>query len=342
MPSPLDDASQIKPFVLDAGLKRIGWNALMLILTTPCNILEPGSVLLTRLEVFGEVNSSTTFVELSLCNRCVKSIPSLPQHVAVRIPYDCKPGWTELSARLVSSVSPCPQNESSCILAKDLRHILVSPPNKSDPFASQDECLEKGFVCAPERVHVPRIVHFVFDVKGPPPRCPFFFYLGVRSAIVSLKPEVVFVHYHFEPRGRWWRRLIALPGVKAVFAALPSAIFGQPVAFYAHHSDLIRLHALARFGGVYLDSDLLVLGGLAPRLSAVPPCGALLGAQPFGWAGNGVIAAAPGAGLVARWLQTYETFSDSRRGFWGAMVPTMLAWAYPQQVLHPPPRVRRG
>ena len=303
----------------------------MLILTTPCNILDPGGILSARLEVFGDINISTTFVEISLCDTCLKWLESSPQSFVIGVPNQCTSGWTSLSASLTSTTLPCPQSRLDCVLAEDSRDILVSSWNHSNQYSTQDECLEKGFVCSPSPHNLPRIVHFVFDVKGPPPLCPFFLYLAVRSAIVSMAPDTVLVHYHFQPRGRWWRRLTALPGVRAVFVALPSAIFGQPVNFYAHHSDLIRLHALAKFGGVYLDSDLLVLHGLAPRLRTIPPCGALLGSQPFGWAGNGVIAAAAGAGLVARWLQTYETFSDDRRGFWGAMIPTMLAWAYPEQ-----------
>ena len=327
----------IETFNLDPSSRRIGWNVIMLILTTPCNIVERGSAITGRLEIFGDFNRSTHLVELSLCDVCVKSTDSTAQFFSFRVPEECDQGWRLLSAKLLSNASYCMHDGSTCTLSTDSRYVQISLPDTSSPFSLQDRCLESGFICPPHRLRVPSIVHFVFDVKGPPPRCPYFLYLAVRSALAMLAPDVVLIHYHYEPRGRWWRRLAALPRVRTVFAALPTAIFGRPVGFYAHHSDLIRLHALARFGGVYLDSDLLVLAGLAARIAAVPPCGALLGAQPFGWAGNGVIAAAPGAGLVARWLQTYETFSDDRRGFWGAMVPTMLAWAYPEQARPPPP-----
>jgi len=41
----------------------------------------------------------------------------------------------------------------------------------------------------------------------------------------------------------------ALPHVRTVYVDLPTHIFGQDVSFFAHHSDVIRLHALLRFGG---------------------------------------------------------------------------------------------
>ena len=54
----------------------------------------------------------------------------------------------------------------------------------------------------------PRLAHFVFDVRGPPPRCSYFLFVAVRSAVRVLRSEMgeeggVVVHYHFEPWGPW-------------------------------------------------------------------------------------------------------------------------------------------
>jgi len=54
----------------------------------------------------------------------------------------------------------------------------------------------------------PRLAHFVFDVKGPPPRCSYFFFVAVRSAARVLRSEMgekggVVVHFHHEPWGPW-------------------------------------------------------------------------------------------------------------------------------------------
>ncbi len=54
----------------------------------------------------------------------------------------------------------------------------------------------------------PRLAHFVFDVKGPPPRCSYFFFVAVRSAVRVLRSEMgeeggVVVHFHHEPWGPW-------------------------------------------------------------------------------------------------------------------------------------------
>ena len=109
---------------------------------------------------------------------------------------------------------------------------------------------------------------------------------------------------------------------------IPREIFGQPVTYFAHHSDVVRLHALLRFGGAYFDSDLIPLDPMTDLLASGR---AFIGAQPFGWAGNGVIGAPREAPFIARWLQQFVGFDDARRGFFGAYLPTILSWAYPEE-----------
>ena len=91
----------------------------------------------------------------------------------------------------------------------------------------------------------------------------------------------------------------------------------------------------ARNEGVYFDSDLVPL----QRMTHLFNDGrAFLGQQPFGWAGNGVIGAPSESPFISRWLQQYVNFNDARRGFWGAYIPTVISWAYPEEVLLVGPR----
>jgi len=80
---------------------------------------------------------------------------------------------------------------------------------------------------------------------------------------------------------------------------------------------------------VYFDSDLIPL---QPMTDLFDDGRAFLGQQPFGWAGNGVIGAQSESPFISRWLQQYVNFNDARRGFWGAYLPTMISWAYPEEV----------
>ena len=55
---------------------------------------------------------------------------------------------------------------------------------------------------------VPNIVHYVYGLDtGPQPDFPYFAYLAMRSALISLKPERVLFHCIREPHGYWWDRV---------------------------------------------------------------------------------------------------------------------------------------
>ena len=103
------------------------------------------------------------------------------------------------------------------------------------------------------------IVHFCFGMTPDFGGRPFGFshYLAVRSAWEVLKPDVMVMHYVHEPHGQWWelaRPFLHLHQVRPV-----EGIYGFPASHPAHRADIVRLAALIAIGGVYLDTDVLVL-----------------------------------------------------------------------------------
>ena len=103
------------------------------------------------------------------------------------------------------------------------------------------------------------IVHFCFGMTPDFGGRPFGFshYLAVRSAWEVLEPEVMVMHFVHEPSGQWWnlaRPYLHLHHVRAV-----EGIYGFPAKHPAHRADIIRLAALIAMGGVYLDTDVLVV-----------------------------------------------------------------------------------
>jgi hypothetical protein len=74
-----------------------------------------------------------------------------------------------------------------------------------------------------------------------------------------------------------WDAIKALPRVRTVYVHLPMHIFGQNVTFFAHHSDVIRLHALLRFGGIFVAQVPFLLGALCAPLSDCVCCVAYVG-----------------------------------------------------------------
>lgn len=93
------------------------------------------------------------------------------------------------------------------------------------------------------------------DFGGRPFSLPH--YLSVRSAWEVLKPDVMFMHCAHEPSGEWWE--LAKPMLHVHRVTPVSGIYGFPAAHPAHRADIVRLAALIAMGGIYLDTDVLVV-----------------------------------------------------------------------------------
>lgn len=84
-----------------------------------------------------------------------------------------------------------------------------------------------------------------------------------------LRPEVIYFHHVYPPSGWWWEQLRSrveksgttrLELVKQRNVEFVDVI-GQPVEEYAHKADVIRLEVLRDYGGIYLDTDVVVIKG---------------------------------------------------------------------------------
>jgi len=179
---------------------------------------------------------------------------------------------------------------------------------------------------------IPNIIHFVFGLCDDFGGRPFslIHYLAVKSAHECNRPEAIYFHYAYEPSGEWWDR--AKPFLTLVQLDPPRNIFGNPLLHYAHISDVVRLEALLKYGGIYLDIDVLCLKSFAPlrRFEAV------MGIEGKGGLCNAVIMAVPEAPFIRRWYQEYGTFrSTGKDEFWSehsVQRPFELAKQFPGEI----------
>lgn len=192
---------------------------------------------------------------------------------------------------------------------------------------------------------IPNVVHFIFGLKNPftspdAGRFDFLSYLAIRSAIVSLRPDAIYLHYSYiaeppshdpsaDPMTNPWIRRLA-PHIKLVHHP-PDKSKTQ----YAHLSDTMRLQFLLEEGGIYLDIDAFALRPF-DRLLAVPsPHDIVLGAEGGNRWGlcNAIMAARANSSFVARWLASYEDADMSREwNYHSVLLPKELARAYPTEV----------
>ncbi|KAK4219865.1 hypothetical protein QBC37DRAFT_271573 [Rhypophila decipiens] len=207
---------------------------------------------------------------------------------------------------------------------------------------------------------IPNIVHFVFGLKNPLVKSragnfDFLWYLAVRSALVSIKPEKLYLHYTYLPgpeasaadaddkdvtmhdplANPWIKRLskdIELVHHKPAPSSGPDQ---DSPARYAHLSDTLRLDLLQSQGGIYLDMDSFALRSFEELRN--PPAGhdIILGHEGGNRWGlcNAVMLARPNSTFLTRWIKSYENVDLSKEwNYHSVLLPKEMATAHPDEV----------
>ena len=179
---------------------------------------------------------------------------------------------------------------------------------------------------------IPNIIHFCFGLEKDFGNIPFSFvhYLAIRLAYEINKPDAIFLFYKYEPKGKWWeesKRFLTLIKVEP-----PNSIFGNPLCHYAHKADVVRLEILLKYGGIYLDLDVLCLKPFSPLLNY----DFLMGMQGKRGLCNAVILSVPNSEFLKIWYEAYVSFrSFGRDEYWdehSVIVPFELAKENPQLI----------
>jgi Glycosyltransferase sugar-binding region containing DXD motif len=205
---------------------------------------------------------------------------------------------------------------------------------------------------------IPNIFHFVFGMKPDFGGKPFnmVHYLAVRSAAELNNPDMMFLHYQYEPGGEWFEK--ARPYLTLNKITAPTSIHGNPLLHVAHQADIVRLNMLQEYGGIYLDLDTISKKPLTNLLvydfviakEFMPPVyytswdrvknavrqfklSPLTEQQKVYGLCNAVMLSAPGSRFVEIWLESYATFrSKGKDEFWvehSVKVPYELAQKHP-------------
>jgi len=82
-------------------------------------------------------------------------------------------------------------------------------------------------------------------------------YLSVKSAHQRSGATEIVLWCDELPEGEWWERTKPYVNIQRVIA--PKAIFGKPITQPAHKSDVIRLMVLNEHGGIYADTDVIIV-----------------------------------------------------------------------------------
>lgn len=171
----------------------------------------------------------------------------------------------------------------------------------------------------PQTDSIPNVVRFVYIFKQPLAQkhgiqFDFLSYLAIRSAIVALKPDAIYLHYAFisssgssvksrlDPlTNPWIRRLRNHIHLVEHKIENPS---GQQAP---HIVDLMRLQILRDNGGIYLDTDAYALRPFTNILNPPRPHDIVLGHEGGNRWGmcNAVIATRKNGTFINAWLDEY-------------------------------------
>ena len=116
---------------------------------------------------------------------------------------------------------------------------------------------------------MPNIVHYVILDRRPLAR---YTYLSMLTVLHQVNPTALHIHCLHEPHGEHWQALQRSPYAPRLHVTRvqePITLFARPPpSKLAHKSDIVRMGVLQRVGGIYLDTDIIVLRSLDPLRNA--------------------------------------------------------------------------
>jgi len=165
---------------------------------------------------------------------------------------------------------------------------------------------------------IPKIIHFVYGLKQDS-IFGLVQYLSVASAYVVHKPYIIYLHCANIPTGFYWELVSNMVVINIIRDV--NMIFGNPVIHYAHKADIVRLRALLKFGGIYLDLDMISLVSFDHLLNN----DFVMGIEKNVGLCNGVIISSKESKFLKIWYNAYKTFNDSHWNYHSVILPNKLS-----------------
>lgn len=179
-----------------------------------------------------------------------------------------------------------------------------------------------------EKAIVPRIVHIIWFY---PENTTFRFHqaLCLMSVQKYVKPDRVFFWYDFKPKGAWWKfTLQSIPSLLMFHKQPPTTVFSKPVNVKEHQSDVARMDVLIKYGGIYVDLDVIALRSFDSLLKY----DVTIGAETPNLLGSGVILSKRNSTFLNMWFERYRSFNDQNWNYHSGVLPMQLANRHPELI----------
>lgn len=177
---------------------------------------------------------------------------------------------------------------------------------------------------------IPKIVHIAWLEN---PELDFMTYLTIRSAIVSIRPERINLHYtSLNETNEWFLQL--RDHLYLVQHDLQKEYRKEVEENWEIQqiTDLVRLDAIEKEGGIYLNKDVLALRPFDNLLNSNTDV--VMGHQGAdrNALSNAVIVGRRGSAFIKRWRAGYGNFSAEEENYPSSLLPKELSQQYPKEI----------
>ncbi|XP_062611394.1 uncharacterized protein LOC134273219 isoform X2 [Saccostrea cucullata] len=161
---------------------------------------------------------------------------------------------------------------------------------------------------------VPNIIHYIwFGIQ----HFELIHFVSFYSAYQKQKPCLILLFTDFLPFGDLWNLLLTvIPNIIHIRISVPTHIAGKHISWVQHKSDIVRLHILKEYGGIYCDTDQIILRSL--NVFRNDEC--TMGNAHDGSLGSALILAAKNSRFINKWIESYITYDPTK---WGDNSVTM-------------------
>ncbi|XP_052779015.1 uncharacterized protein LOC128216480 [Mya arenaria] len=188
-------------------------------------------------------------------------------------------------------------------------------------------CLRKvvDWYCQ-DKKKVPNIVHYVWFGKA---EFQFIHFLSFLSVYKIQNPCMIMIHADKLPQGKLWMYFLQIcPKIVHVKRKQPKRVMSKKLTFVEHKADVAKLEALQEYGGIYVDTDQLILQPLDKFRNADATIGMDFGSL----AANSLIIAKRNAVFIKYWLESYKSFGKTDGNKHSQTIPFKLARKYRKYV----------
>ena len=176
---------------------------------------------------------------------------------------------------------------------------------------------------------IPKIIHYVHIARS----FTLVNYLSIRAAFLRIIPDAIYFHCYKEPSDSTYYKLSKQMITKIIIHKPIGSVFGRPVRLLEHQADVLRLMILLKYGGIYIDTDVIPLKSFDYFLNHQKPV--TMGYErtwPVKKIPNAILIGQRNSSFLYQWFQEYKTFDDSDWALHSVKIPIKLARKYPNEI----------